>query len=71
MSNVGQVLDELCEEVAECGNRFALIVDIATIDEPLSQRAKLGLTEYGISSIERFIEFEAKLLNYKRSCVPS
>lgn len=71
MSNAKQVLEELREEIAEFGNLFALIVDIATIYEQLSQRAELGLTEFVINSVTRFTELEASLLNYKNICVSS
>lgn len=71
MNDAQQILNELCEEVTELGHRLALIVEVVTTDEQLSRRAKAGLTEYGINSVERFAEVEAKLIDYKNTCAPS
>ncbi len=71
MSPAVSKLNELCEEVEECGHHFALVIDIATSGTQLSERGKLGLTEYGMYSLRRFAQLEKELLNYRSSCIPN
>lgn len=62
---------ELRGEVEECGNTFALFVDISTSGLNLSERGRLALTEYGRNSQARYDNIEAQLRTYEPNIPPS
>ncbi len=59
------------EEFEECGNSFALVIELLTAELRLSNRAKLALIEYGNTQLDRFDEARASLKDYVEDTTPS
>lgn len=59
------------DEFEECGNSFALVIELLTAELLLSNRAKLALIEYGNAQLDRFDQAEAQLRDYVEETTPS
>lgn len=64
-------LTELIDDIERFGNKLILIVNIATSEQLLSERARRGLLEYGTDTIKDYNDIEKKIQNYRDSCAPS
>ena len=59
------------EEFEECGNSFALVIELLTAELQLTNRAKLALIEYGHAQLDRFEKVESTLRDYVEDTTPS
>lgn len=59
------------EEFEECGNSFALVIELLTAELQLTNRAKLALIEYGLIHLSRFEKVESTLRDYVEDATPS
>lgn len=59
------------EEFEECGNSFALVIELLTAELQLTNRAKLALIEYGLMQLSRFEKVESTLRDYVEDATPS
>ncbi len=59
------------DEFEECGNSFALVIELLTTELLLSNRARLALIEYGNAQMDRFERAEAQLRAYIEETTPS
>lgn len=64
-------LNKLVEDVEHHGNQLALLADIATGDIQLSERGKLGLIEFAISSVHHYSDIEARIRCYRAAETPN
>ncbi|AIS15509.1 hypothetical protein JM49_28665 [Pseudomonas chlororaphis subsp. aurantiaca] len=64
-------LIELIEDVENFGNRFMFLVNAASVDSQLSERARIGFLEYGVESVKQFNAIEEKLKSYRENCIPN
>lgn len=66
-----EALIELIDDIERIGDKIVLIMNIATSEQQLSERARRGFLEYGIDTINSFSDIENKIKNYRDSCTPS
>lgn len=59
------------DEFEECGNSFALVIELLTAELQLTNRAKLALIEYGLIQLDRFEKVEASLRDYVEDATPN
>lgn len=71
MTNNVQRMMELREEFQECENSLSFVVDVTTSNVELSERGRLGFTEFGITSVRRLSAAVAKLSDYAEGSLPS
>lgn len=64
-------LIELIDDIEKLGDKIVLIMDIATSEQQLSERARRGFLECGIDMINSFGEIESRIKSYRKSCAPS
>lgn len=66
-----EALIELIDDIEQLGDKLMLIVNVATSEHPLTERARRGFLEYGIDTIKNFSDVENKIKSYRKSCAPS
>ena len=65
------VLTELIDDMERLGNKLIFIVNVSILDLHLSERARNGLLEFGVETIQSHNAIEDKIQNYRKSCAPS
>ncbi|MBK5413723.1 hypothetical protein [Pseudomonas sp. TH31] len=66
-----EALTELIDDIEKLGHKFFLMINIATSEQILSERARRGFLEYGIETIQNFNDIEVRLKSYRKNCAPS
>ncbi|NMX87148.1 hypothetical protein HBO11_16470 [Pseudomonas sp. WS 5010] len=66
-----ETLIELIDDIEQLGDKLMLIVNIATSEHQLTERARRGFLEYGIDTINSFSAIETRIKIYRKSCAPS
>ncbi|WP_045881044.1 hypothetical protein [Pseudomonas chlororaphis] len=71
MSDAQSKLTELIEDIENFGHKFMFLMNAASADAPLSERARIGFLEYGVESVKQFNAIEEKLKSYRENCIPN